>query len=166
MAASVAARALELRKEGIRDSLAQFDAIEHRMEFVVETNGITFVNDSKATNVGATLAAIKGLAAEPGRLILLAGGDAKDADLTPLKETLAEQVAELICFGKDGDAIAALKPGSHRVSGMGEAVQKAKACAQAGDIVLLAPACASLDMYSNYMARGNDFIQQVLEESS
>ncbi|WP_151173282.1 UDP-N-acetylmuramoyl-L-alanine--D-glutamate ligase [Pseudoalteromonas ruthenica] len=147
-------------------ALSEFKGLDHRCQYVTTLNDVRYFNDSKATNVGATLAAIKGLAAEPGRLILLAGGDAKGADLTPLKETLAEQVAELICFGKDGDAIAALKPGSHRVSGMGEAVQKAKACAQAGDIVLLAPACASLDMYSNYMARGNDFIQQVLEESS
>ncbi|MEM0516512.1 UDP-N-acetylmuramoyl-L-alanine--D-glutamate ligase [Pseudoalteromonas sp. YIC-827] len=144
-------------------ALQEFPGLDHRCQYVDTLNGVRYFNDSKATNVGATIAAINGFADEPGRLILIAGGDAKGADLTPLQEPLLNQVAELICLGKDGGAIAALKPGSHLVGDMAEAVRCAKACARDGDIVLLAPACASLDMYVNYMVRGNDFAQQVHE---
>ena len=97
MAASVAARALELRKEGIRDSLAQFDAIEHRMEFVVETNGITFVNDSKATNVNSAWYAL----GTEGPIIWIAGGVDKGNDYTSLLHPAMAKVDHLICLGKN-----------------------------------------------------------------
>ena len=144
-------------------ALSEFKGLDHRCQYVDSIDGVRYFNDSKATNVGATIAAINGLAQEPGRLLLIAGGDAKGADLSPLLQPLTQHVSELICLGKDGGAIAALKAGSHLVADMSAAVRLAKELAQPQDIVLLAPACASLDMYANYMVRGNDFAQQVQE---
>ncbi|MEO2268703.1 UDP-N-acetylmuramoyl-L-alanine--D-glutamate ligase [Pseudoalteromonas pernae] len=144
-------------------ALSEFKGLDHRCQYVDTIKGVRYFNDSKATNVGATIAAINGLADEPGRLLLIAGGDAKGADLSPLREPLAQYVDELICLGKDGGAIAALKAGSHTVADMAQAVRLAKSLAQPQDIVLLAPACASLDMYANYMVRGNDFAHNVQE---
>ncbi|MFY8273938.1 UDP-N-acetylmuramoyl-L-alanine--D-glutamate ligase [Pseudoalteromonas sp. SSDWG2] len=147
-------------------ALQEFKGLDHRCQYVDTRAGVRYFNDSKATNVGATIAAISGLSQEPGKLILIAGGDAKGADLSGLKQPLGDFVDELICLGKDGAAIAQLKAGSHQVKTMAEAVSLAKSLAHSGDIVLLAPACASLDMYPNYMVRGNDFAQHVQEEQS
>lgn len=114
------------------------------------------MNDSKATNVGATVAALDGLSDHLGDIILIAGGDGKGADFSPLVEPLSK-VTHLITLGRDGNKIAALKEGAIKVDSMAAAVAKAAALATSGDIVLLSPACASLDMYSNFMARGDDF---------
>ncbi|OUL57584.1 UDP-N-acetylmuramoyl-L-alanine--D-glutamate ligase [Pseudoalteromonas ulvae] len=138
-----------------------FQGLEHRCQFVAEQDGVEFFNDSKATNVGATISSIEGLTRKTGRLILIAGGEGKGADFSPLTQYLNQYVAELICFGKDAKQIAALKDGAHLVTCMAEAVSLAKSLATHHDRVLLAPACASLDMYPNYMARGEEFVNCV-----
>lgn len=157
------------------DNLAGFTGLSHRCQRVTSNDGITWINDSKATNVGATIAAINGLAqtmSANGKakqsLLLIAGGDGKNADFTPMAKSLAEHVSQLITLGKDGDKIAKLAEGvtnTHKVTSLIEAVQVAKACAKEGDIVLLSPACASLDMFKNYVERGEQFMAAVTQLS-
>ena len=158
MAASVAARALELRKEGIRDSLAQFDAIEHRMEFVVETNGITFVNDSKATNVNSAWYALE---STEGPIIWIAGGVDKGNDYTSLLHLVTAKVDHLICLGKNNkkliDAFGDRVESCHEVSTAAEAVQLAYQLGTPGHTALLSPACASFDLFGSYEERGREF---------
>lgn len=149
-------------------SLAGFTGLPHRCQKIVSDDGITWINDSKATNVGATIAAINGLAqtltSQNGvkqKLILIAGGDGKGADFTPLIEPLAAHVNQVITLGKDGDKIARLTQNTDKVTSLFTAVQKAKSMAKAGDIVLLSPACASLDMFKNFGDRGEQFMAAV-----
>ena len=121
-----------------------------------------WINDSKATNVGATLAAIAGLRSDVnGKLILIAGGDGKGADFTELAAVLKAQVDVLITLGKDGPGIAALVPGAIEVADLAAAVKVAQAQANSGDLVLLSPACASFDMFKNYEERGRLFAELV-----
>ncbi|TKB47674.1 UDP-N-acetylmuramoyl-L-alanine--D-glutamate ligase [Thalassotalea mangrovi] len=145
--------------------LQTFKGLDHRCQLIPSADGVRWINDSKATNVGATLAAIEGLADRAERLILIAGGDGKGADFTPLQPILAEKVKTLITLGKDKNSLAALKPGTLVVDSMAQAVARAKAIARPGDMVLLSPACASIDMYPNYMARGEEFATLVKEAS-
>ena len=135
---------------------SSFKGLSHRCELVAVVDGVTYINDSKATNVGATVAALQGLNTHLGEVFLIAGGDGKGADFAPLTPAL-EHVAKVITLGKDGHKIAKLKADSISVSTMKEAVEQAAKLAFSGDIVLLSPACASLDMYKNFMARGDDF---------
>ena len=150
-------------------SLMTFKGLAHRCEVIETNDGIRWINDSKATNVGATLAAIEGLAPTlpTNKLILIAGGDGKGADFSPLSQALSQQVDYLITLGKDGRAIAALRLPSQadktsHVDSLAAAVTLAKTQAKAGDMVLLSPACASLDMFANYVERGVVFITSVL----
>ncbi|TLU66725.1 UDP-N-acetylmuramoyl-L-alanine--D-glutamate ligase [Thalassotalea litorea] len=145
------------------EGLKSFRGLAHRCQVVGSKDGVTWVNDSKATNVGATLAAIEGLANSANKLILIAGGDGKGADFTPLQSAFTDKVDSLIVFGKDKQALAKLKPDAILVDSMHEAVSYAKARVGRGDMVLLSPACASIDMYANYMARGDDFSACVRE---
>ena len=144
-------------------ALPSFEGLEHRCKRVISNDGLVWVNDSKATNVGATLAALDGLASTERQLILIAGGDGKGADFNQLKPALSNHVQQLICFGKDGNEICALKENSHNVSNLAEAVKVARNLANSGDLILLSPACASIDMFENYMQRGEQFIEQVRE---
>lgn len=162
LAAMALAFAAGIDKEAMVSVAKQFKGLSHRCELVAVVDGVSFVNDSKATNVGATVAAIEGLAAHQGEIILIAGGEGKGADFSPLSRPL-QRVAHLITIGKDGPAIAALTPESITVDTMAQAVTQAAQLAKPGDLVLLSPACASLDMYSNFMARGDDFRQSVAE---
>jgi UDP-N-acetylmuramoylalanine--D-glutamate ligase len=146
-------------------ALQSFPGLPHRCQWVAEKNGVNWFNDSKGTNVGACLAAIQGLGGK-GKLILLAGGQGKDADFSALKEPLSNHAKLAILFGEDAeiisktieDAIMTLT-----VSSMEEAVRLADSEADAGDIVLLSPACASFDMFSNYEERGEVFMHCVGE---
>lgn len=149
-----------INKAAMVDVAKQFTGLAHRCELVAKRDGVSFVNDSKATNVGATIAALNGLSAHQGEIVLIAGGEGKGADFTQLSEAL-QGVSQLITLGKDGDKIAAVFEGAIQVASMADAVAKAVTLAKDGDIVLLSPACASLDMYSNFMARGDDFRAQV-----
>lgn len=149
-------------------SLAGFTGLSHRCQKIASDDGVTWINDSKATNVGATIAAINGLAqtltSKNGikqKLILIAGGDGKGADFRPLIKPLIEHVNALITLGKDGDKIASLTQNANQVTSLFIAVKKAKAIARSGDVVLLSPACASLDMFKNFGDRGEQFIAAV-----
>ena len=146
------------------ENLAGFTGLAHRCQRVASNDCIQWINDSKATNVGATLAAITGLAPTlngNNKLILIAGGDGKGADFSPLKALFNDEVSQLITLGKDGAEIAALAIDAIQVDTLSEAVQVAKEIAETGDMVLLSPACASIDMFKNYMVRGEQFIVSV-----
>ncbi|AZQ86396.1 UDP-N-acetylmuramoyl-L-alanine--D-glutamate ligase [Colwellia sp. Arc7-635] len=150
-------------------SLMTFQGLAHRCEVIETSDGIKWINDSKATNVGATLAAIEGLSPtlQGNKLILIAGGDGKGADFSPLTQALTEQVEHLITLGKDGQAIGSLRLTSQaentsHVDSLAAAVALARTKAKPGDMVLLSPACASLDMFANYVERGVVFIKSVL----
>ncbi len=160
IAAMALASSVDIGREHLVAVAKQFTGLTHRCEVVADIAGVTYVNDSKATNVGATVAAIEGLSEHLGELILIAGGDGKGADFSALATAL-EKVSSLITLGKDGDKIAALKEGAQSVETMAEAVALANEISTAGDIVILSPACASLDMYPNFMARGDDFRAEV-----
>lgn len=139
----------------------QFTGLPHRCQLVSHKGQISWINDSKATNIGATIAAIEGLREQvSGKLILIAGGDGKGADFSQLSSTM-KKVDVLITLGKDGPQISALKTDSIPVTSLQEAVQTAAKQGNAGDMVLLSPACASLDMFTNYMQRGEVFAAAV-----
>ncbi|WP_092846475.1 UDP-N-acetylmuramoyl-L-alanine--D-glutamate ligase [Modicisalibacter xianhensis] len=151
--------------EAMRRVLARFAGLPHRGQLVGEADGVRWVNDSKGTNVGATLAAIAGLGVTlQGKLIWLGGGVGKGADFTPLAEPLARHAREAIVFGADAprlaESLAASVPVERRDS-LEEALERASVIARPGDCVLLSPACASLDQFANYMARGDAFRQWV-----
>ncbi|MGB0892905.1 MAG: UDP-N-acetylmuramoyl-L-alanine--D-glutamate ligase [Parashewanella sp.] len=160
LAAMALAESAEISREAMGHVVKRFTGLAHRCETVANKQAVTFINDSKATNVGATLAALNGLKDQLGDIVLIAGGDAKGADLTELTPGL-RYVSHLIVFGQDAEQIAQLHHSSIRVANMSEAVIKAHQLANTGDIVLLSPACASIDMYCNFAERGNDFRRQV-----
>ncbi len=145
-------------------ALTSFKGLPHRCEKINAKDKIIWVNDSKATNVGATLAAIEGLAkikTAAQQLILIAGGDGKGADFSPLQQVFHDKVDLLITLGKDGDKLATLKAEHIVASSLTQAVTIAKQHAKAGDIVLLSPACASLDMFESYAQRGQCFADAI-----
>jgi UDP-N-acetylmuramoylalanine--D-glutamate ligase len=143
--------------------LRRFNGLAHRCEFVASHTGVEYINDSKGTNVGATLAAVQSL----GRpIVLIAGGQGKDQDFTPLADALPGRVRAVVLLGQDAVRIAAAIAGRVPVemaSSMADAVQKAANVAAPGDAVLLSPACASLDMFRDYADRGRQFVHAVGE---
>ena len=142
------------------ETLRGFKGLPHRCQTVAVVDGVTFINDSKATNVGACLAALDGLGEARKHIVLIAGGDAKNADLSPLREPVARYVRHVVTLGKDAPAVeTALGDAAplHRVRLLPEAVQLARSLARSGISVLLSPACASLDMFANFEARGREF---------
>ncbi|WP_322974100.1 UDP-N-acetylmuramoyl-L-alanine--D-glutamate ligase [Larsenimonas rhizosphaerae] len=147
--------------------LASFKGLPHRMELITHHKGVAWINDSKGTNVGATLAAIDGLRAEcDGQLILLAGGIGKGADFSPLARAL-RGCGQAIVYGRDRALLeVALAPhvAVQCVDTLAEACQAAVACSRSGDVVLLSPACASLDQFENFEARGEAFRQYVTQQ--
>ena len=146
------------------DYMRDFEGLAHRFETVAELAGVVFVNDSKATNVGSTQAALSGLEAK-GNVVLIAGGDAKGADLSPLAESLEGRVKRIVTLGKDAPSVAALADQCGiphvLVTTMEDAVAAAANAAARGDLVLLSPACASLDMFDNFQQRGDAFASAV-----
>lgn len=147
-------------------TLKTFSGLRHRCEFVAEKNAVEFYNDSKGTNIGATLAAISGLARDPQQLIVILGGEGKGQDFTELTPALRAINSRLVLIGRDAtvieQAVADAAPIIHAGS-MQDAVNKAFALAQPGDAVLLSPACASFDMFKNYEDRGEKFCEAVQE---
>ena len=143
------------------EELREFTGLRHRAQFVAEIRGVRYIDDSKGTNVGATLAAVAGL---PGTLVLVAGGDGKGQDFTPLATALRGRVRLAVLIGRDAAAIAAALgdacPVRHCAT-LEAAVEAAAAAAEAGDTVLLSPACASLDMFRDYTHRGEVFAAAV-----
>jgi len=161
LAAASAAMLLGVAPGAIAEGVESFAGVEHRLEFVAEIGGISFFNDSKATNVDATL---KALDAFPGRLLVILGGKDKGGDFTLLREPLKEHASLILLIGAAAEKIAA-QIGTdvpvERARTLDRAVQLAFERAQAGDTVLLAPACASFDQFEDYEHRGRVFKQQV-----
>jgi UDP-N-acetylmuramoylalanine--D-glutamate ligase len=148
------------------DTLKRFKGLKHRCEFVADKNGIEFYNDSKGTNIGATLAAIQGLARDPQQLIVILGGEGKGQDFTELAPALKAINSHVILIGRDAPIIEqALAQATKitRANNMSDAVSKAFQIAHNGDAVLLSPACASFDMFKNYEDRGEKFCAAVQE---
>ena len=142
--------------------LHSFKAAPHRCVEIARVNDIRYVDDSKATNIGATVAALEGLAPTiQGKLILIAGGDAKGADIASLSPYLTKYVSHVFALGKDAHLFEKSFAHTTRVATMKDAVKAATRLAAPGDVVLLSPACASLDMFKNYMHRGDVFKQDV-----
>lgn len=146
-------------------AIKKFEGLEHRTQLVRKINNIEWINDSKGTNVGATLAALKGISsAHSGKIIWLAGGKGKGADFSPLKETILTVVRHAILFGEDKEKIAECineKVPITYVKSMSEAVKLAQEYAIQNDCVLLSPACSSFDMFKNYQERGDIFAKLV-----
>ncbi len=144
-------------------TLQTFAGLAHRCQWVRELRGVSYYDDSKATNVGAALAAIEGLGADiSGKLVLIAGGDGKGADFSALKGPVAKFCRAVVLLGRDAELLAAALGDAAplvRVQTLDEAVQRAAELAQSGDAVLLSPACASLDMFKNFEERGRLFAQ-------
>lgn len=163
LAAMALCDAVGIPREPQLTVLRRFEGLAHRARFVREVRGVRWINDSKATNVGATLAAVAGVReAVKGRLILLAGGQGKGQDFGPLQALLGSQIDKMYCFGQDGALLAALGEPTEQVADMGQAVTRAAAEARPGDWVLLAPACASLDQFKSFEERGDRFTAQVM----
>jgi UDP-N-acetylmuramoylalanine--D-glutamate ligase len=162
MAASMAATALDIRKEKIREALQTFQSLEHRMESVATIKGIEFVNDSKATNVNSTWFALESMT-KP--VILILGGVDKGNDYNLLKEMVMEKVKAIVCLGTDNtkihEAFDGIIPLIVDTSSAEEAVKSAYHFANKGEVVLLSPACASFDLFKNYEDRGIQFKQAV-----
>ncbi|MDT0583256.1 UDP-N-acetylmuramoyl-L-alanine--D-glutamate ligase [Brumicola blandensis] len=152
------------------EALKTYGGLAHRFELVSQNSKITWINDSKATNVGACLAALKCFENTHDELILVAGGDAKGTDLHPLKEALNNRVNQLIVFGKDAKQFILLCPSAIVVNTLEAAVSIAASHASQSSAekvtVLLSPACASLDMFANYQQRGDVFRKAVLEQEA
>jgi UDP-N-acetylmuramoylalanine--D-glutamate ligase len=142
--------------------LHSFKSAPHRCVEIARVNDIRYIDDSKATNIGATVAALEGLAPTiQGKLILIAGGDAKGADMENLAPYLNQHVAHVFALGKDAHLFEKSFAHATCVATMKDAVKAATRLAAPGDVVMLSPACASLDMFKNYMHRGDVFKQDV-----
>lgn len=153
--------ALDIKVDEAAKHLTRFEGLPHRCQLVAEREGVKWVNDSKATNIGATEAAISGMRpVVSGKLILIAGGVGKGADFTTMAPVL-DKVDVLLTLGTDGPAIGKLFNGSRQLKSLAEAVRLARTLASAGDMVLLSPACASFDQFDNFEDRGQQFKQAV-----
>lgn len=145
--------------------LQSFAGLPHRSQWVRTLEGVEWINDSKGTNIGATISAISGLGGSlKGQIVLIAGGQGKGADFSELRGSIAEFVRAIVLIGQDADllekALGDLVP-IIRASTLDEAVLRAKTCANPGDVVLLSPACASLDMFKDFNHRGESFAAAV-----
>jgi UDP-N-acetylmuramoylalanine--D-glutamate ligase len=154
-------RAVGLPMAPLLAALRQFGGLPHRVEPVGDAGGVRYYDDSKGTNVGASVAAISGLAHDHPRIVLIAGGEGKGQDFTPLRESLARSGRAVVLIGRDAPliekALSGLELPMVRAASMPEAVSRATEQAQPGDAVLLSPACASFDMFRNYAHRGEVF---------
>ena len=166
LAALALGDSIGLPMSSMLDALKAFTGLPHRVQFVAEAEGVTWLNDSKGTNVGATLAAIQGLT---GPIVLIAGGQGKGADFSLLREPVREKVRAVILLGEDAalieTALAGVVPVQH-VADMASAVKQAQTLAQPGDKVLLSPACASFDMFKGFADRGEIFMAAVRDAIS
>jgi UDP-N-acetylmuramoylalanine--D-glutamate ligase len=152
--------------DSMRETIKRFKPVEHRLEFVDEIGGVKFYNDSKATSVDATLKALEAFAEGKGKVVLILGGRGKQAPYAPLAPLVRKHVRKLILIGEDADTIERelkTEAAMERASDMGDAVRRAHEAAEAGDIVLLAPACASFDMFKSFEHRGQVFKEAVRE---
>ncbi len=173
LAALALGEALALPRAACVAALREFTGLPHRMQWVAEVRGVRYIDDSKGTNVGATLAAVRGFAASRGAaagdaaaLIVIAGGDGKGQDFTPLHAAFAGRVRHALLIGRDAPRVGAALAGAcacESCASLPAAVVRAAALARPGDTVLLSPACASLDMFRDYAHRAEVFAQAVRE---
>ena len=161
LAALAAGELLGLDLQAMLQVLCEFPGLPHRMQFVRRVSGVSYVNDSKATNVAAAIASIQSV---DGMLVLIAGGQGKGGDFSALAEPLENKLRAAVLIGRDAEAIEAaldtIAP-TYFARDMDDAVRQAAAFAESGDAVLLAPACASFDQFDNYAARGEAFCRAV-----
>ncbi len=158
--------AAQLKREACVSTLKEFKGLSHRCEYLAEQDGVTYINDSKATNVGAAVAAIEGLASEFKNIVLIAGGQGKGAEFDVLGRCIKDHVRLVILLGEDKSKIASALPSTVETAfsnSMEEAVAICKAKAQADELVLLSPACASFDMFSSFEHRGDIFREAVMK---
>lgn len=162
MAAGIAARVLEIRKDIIRESLSDFQNVEHRLEFVARIHGIEFINDSKATNVNSTWYALESIN-KP--IVWIAGGVDKGNDYSSVMELVKSKVHTLICLGTDNEKLKKTFEGTVdnivEASNADDAVALAYQYARKDEVVIMSPACASFDLFENYEERGNQFKRAV-----
>jgi len=164
MASGIVARVLDLRNDTIRESMAQFKNIEHRLEFVAKISGISFINDSKATNVNSTWYALESMTSD---VVLILGGVDKGNDYSMLRDLVKQKVKAIVCLGKDNQRIHDAFEDDVDVIVNTTSAQEAATIAYhlstKGDTVLLSPACASFDLFKNYEDRGRQFKEAVKE---
>jgi UDP-N-acetylmuramoylalanine--D-glutamate ligase len=164
LAAWLAAAALGVGDEPVREAFATFRGLPHRMMVVAESHGVRWINDSKGTNIDATLKSLEGM--PDGRLLLILGGYDKGGDFTRLRDLVRKKVRQLITIGAAAQTIERDLAGTVPIStagGMERAVSLAREIAREGDVVLLSPGCASFDQYSNFEERGEHFERLVRE---
>jgi UDP-N-acetylmuramoylalanine--D-glutamate ligase len=163
LAALALADAAGLPRASSLKALTTFNGLAHRFQLALDRNGVRWINDSKATNVGSTVAALNGLKVD-GTLHLLLGGDGKAADFSPLSRYVQGNNVRLYCFGRDRAELAALRPDSaEQTETLEQAMRLIAQRVSAGDMVLLSPACASLDQFKNFEQRGERFAQLARE---
>ncbi|MFV2055599.1 MAG: UDP-N-acetylmuramoyl-L-alanine--D-glutamate ligase [Thiohalomonadales bacterium] len=163
LAALTLGKAMALPIDSMVKTIIAYPGLPHRTEWVASHAGVTWINDSKGTNVGATIAALEGL---PGDKILIAGGVGKDADFSLLRKAVTQGVSKVVLYGQDATKIENALSGCAEiqlVEGLKAAIQAAKRSALPGNLVLFSPACASFDQFQSYEARGNMFKQLVAE---
>ena len=164
LAALALCRVIDIPMPDLIEGLRSFKGLPHRVERVAEIGGITYYDDSKGTNVGATIAALKGLGC---KAVLIAGGEGKGQNFAPLNPVVSRHARAVVLIGSDAPMIAAALNGCGvkvvRAKDMSDAVHQAAGLAQSGDAVLLSPACASFDMFRNYKHRAEVFVQAVQE---
>lgn len=164
LAALAACEAVGLPRQQLLQAVAGFQGLPHRVQKIGEKNGVVFIDDSKGTNVGATVAALAGL---PEKIVLIAGGQGKGQDFTPLLPVLRDKARAVFLIGVDARLLARDIEGSgvplHFCDSLPDAVRQAYAAAETGDTVLLSPACASLDMFRNYAHRAEVFAETFAE---
>ena len=165
LAALALGEAAGIPLEPMLQAARRFRGLVHRTQFVAEIDGVRWYNDSKGTNIGACIAALEGLHTHDGALtVLIAGGDCKGADFAELAEVLPRYVRTLVLIGRDAPKIARATAGvveTRMADDLRDAVRKCRVCAMPGDRVLLSPACASFDMFENYLDRGEQFMRAV-----
>jgi len=164
LAAAAAGLACGVAPESLRETVRKFRPVEHRLEEIAEIDGVRFYNDSKATSVDATIKALEAFAEAAGKIILILGGRGKKAPYAPLEQLVKDRVRKMILIGEDAPTIEEelgyAAPFEHATT-MAEAVHRGFAAAERGDIVLLAPACASFDMFESFEHRGRVFKEEV-----
>jgi UDP-N-acetylmuramoylalanine--D-glutamate ligase len=162
MAAAIAAKVMDIDNEAIRNGLATFQSVEHRLEKVLSIKDVLYINDSKATNVDAAWYALE---CQTRPTVWIVGGTDKGNDYTSLIPLAQEKVKAMICMGLDNhkfhESFEGVVPEIHDVTSAKDAVQLAHKLAASGDVVLLSPCCASFDLFKNYEDRGRQFKEAV-----
>ena len=162
MAAGLSAQLMHVKSDVIRAALADFQAVEHRLEYVRTVDGVRYINDSKATNVNSTWYALESMR-DP--VVLILGGKDKGNDYCEIEQLVGDKVKAIVCLGVDNSKLHAFFDGKVPVvtdaGSMAECVAKCRDLATAGDTVLLSPCCASFDLFKSYEDRGRQFKQQV-----